>query len=54
MMMLRFPLFLIATCGAALAADGWSNLFNGKDLNGWVQRGGVAKYAVEDGCIVAT
>ena len=54
MMMLRFPLFLIATCGAAFAADSWSNLFNGKDLNGWVQRGGVAKYAIEDGCIVGT
>ncbi|MCX8494730.1 MAG: DUF1080 domain-containing protein [Akkermansiaceae bacterium] len=54
MMILRAPLLLIATCGAALAADGWSNLFNGKDLNGWIQRGGVAKYAVEDGCIVGT
>ena len=33
-------------------ADGWVNLFNGKDLEGWVQRGGKAKYSVEDGQIV--
>lgn len=27
-------------------------LFDGKTLDGWVQRGGDAKYSVEDGCIV--
>jgi hypothetical protein len=43
-----------AACGSAFAADGWTNLFNGKDLDGWVQRGGNAKYAVEDGGIVGT
>src|SRR5262249_22634640 len=37
------------------AADGgWVNLFNGKDLDGWVPRGGKAKYRVEDGQIVGT
>lgn len=30
----------------------WQNLFNGKTLDGWVQRGGKAKYAAEDGEIV--
>jgi len=30
----------------------WIDLFNGKDLTGWVQKGGQAKYSVEDGCIV--
>ncbi len=30
----------------------WQNLFNGKDLTGWVQKGGEAKYFVEDGYIV--
>ncbi len=25
------------------ADSGWTNLFNGKDLDGWVQRGGKAK-----------
>jgi Domain of Unknown Function (DUF1080) len=29
-------------------------LFNGKDLDGWVQRGGKAKYQAEDGQIVGT
>lgn len=49
--------FLLAaiTLGALLgftpAADkdeGWVSLFNGKNLEGWVQRGGQAKYSVED------
>jgi len=34
--------------------DKWQNLFNGRDLNGWKQLGGVAKYTVEDGAIVGT
>ncbi|MEI6467585.1 MAG: DUF1080 domain-containing protein [Verrucomicrobiota bacterium] len=36
------------------AADGWTNLFNGKNLDGWEQHSGVAKYRVEDNCIVGT
>jgi len=32
----------------------WLSLFNGKNLEGWVQRGGKAKYTVEDGVIVGT
>jgi hypothetical protein len=28
------------------AQDGWVNLFNGKDLSGWTQKGGKAKYSV--------
>lgn len=32
--------------------DGWTPLFNGKDLSGWVQKNGTATYRVEDGCIV--
>jgi hypothetical protein len=35
-------------------ADGWQPLFNGKDLDGWIQRGGKAKYRVEDGQIVGS
>jgi hypothetical protein len=31
---------------------GWKDLFNGKDLSGWVQKGGKAKYFVENGEIV--
>jgi len=30
----------------------WLSLFDGKTLDGWVQRGGKAKYEVEEGCIV--
>jgi hypothetical protein len=32
----------------------WVQLFNGKDLEGWVQRGGKAVYTVENGEIVGT
>ena len=51
------PLLLPAP---ALPADkageaGWVSLFNGKNLDGWVQRGGgKAKYRAEDGQIVGT
>jgi hypothetical protein len=34
--------------------DAWVNLFDGKDLEGWVQRGGKAKYRAENGEIVGT
>ncbi len=34
--------------------DGWIQLFNGKDLTGWVQRGGKAKYRIADATIVGT
>ncbi len=30
----------------------WALLFNGKDFDGWTQRGGKAKYEVRDGAIV--
>ena len=42
---------LLAPPVALLAEDpaaGWADLFNGKDLNGWVSRGGKARYHVED------
>ena len=34
--------------------DGWELLFNGKDLTGFKQLNGEAKYRVEDGAIVGT
>lgn len=40
--------------GSAYAQDGWTNLFNGKDLTGWKQLNGEAKYEVVDGVIVGT
>jgi len=36
------------------AKEKWINLFNGKDLSGWKQVNGKAKYAVADGMIVGT
>ena len=35
-------------------ASGWIRLFDGKTLDGWVQKGGKAKYRVEDGMIIGT
>jgi hypothetical protein len=34
------------------AEDGWTSLFDGGSLDGWVQRNGTATFRVEDGCIV--
>lgn len=53
---IRSCLFIFSV--AALAGSGfaqeWRPLFNGTDLDGWVQRGGDAKYEVKDGAIVGT
>lgn len=43
-----------ATCTLVSAEETWTPLFDGKSLDGWVQRGGSAKYTVEDGAIVGT
>lgn len=51
----RFAFALAATVlgvTGVRAADGWIELFNGKNLDGWEQRSGTAKYRVEDGAIV--
>lgn len=49
-------LTLIALPGLLLAEEPgkWVELFNGANLDGWTQRGGVAKYTIEDGVIVGT
>jgi hypothetical protein len=41
---------LAVTAGAA----DWVDLFNGKDLQGWVQKGGAAKYRAENGELIGT
>lgn len=41
------PFFLSAQDG-----EGWRNLFNGENLDGWVVRNGSATYEVRDGAIV--
>ena len=38
--------------GNAAQTSAWRSLFDGKTLEGWIQRGGKAKYVVEDGMIV--
>jgi hypothetical protein len=45
---------VVAQREAAAADDAWVSLFNGKDLTGWVQHGGKAKYRVENGEVVGT
>ncbi len=47
-------LFLMILNGAGFAQNGWTNLFNGKDLSGWKQLNGEAKYEVVDNMIVGT
>ena len=49
-----FVLFLFVSTSVVVAQDGWTNLFNGKDLTGWKQLNGKAKYEVVDGVIVGT
>lgn len=56
---LTLLLLAVATAGAAVSQegkkmdeDGFKPLFNGKNFNGWVQQGGVAKYRVEGDVIV--
>ena len=36
------------------SADGFVSLFNGKDLDSWIKRGGEAKYHIEGDAIVGT
>ena len=38
--------------GTSDAPGGWTELFNGKDLTGWVQRGGKANYQADNGTIL--
>ena len=47
-------LFAAAFCftTSLLAQDGWINLFNGKNLDGWEEHSGKAKYTVTDGVLI--
>jgi len=46
-------LLALNACSTPSGSTGrWVDLFNGKDLDGWVQRGGNARYSVENGEIV--
>jgi hypothetical protein len=51
---LMFTLLCYSGACKAQEKDGWKPLFNGKDLQGWEQLNGKAKYEVVDGEIVGT
>lgn len=51
---LFIALLVLASAVSAKNNDGWVALFNGKDLTGWHQLNGQAKYRVEKGEIVGT
>ncbi|MEJ7644417.1 MAG: DUF1080 domain-containing protein [Chryseolinea sp.] len=46
--------FLLSCLNTALAQDKWVKLFNEKDLSGWRQLNGKAKYSVSNGEIIGT
>ena len=48
------PLALLLVSVPAFAQNGFVPLFNGKNLDGWVQRNGTAKYEAVDGVLVGT
>ena len=50
---ITFVYVSLSECSFAADAQ-WEDLFDGKTLNGWIQRNGKAKYTVEDGMIVGT
>jgi 3-keto-disaccharide hydrolase len=57
----RWPLFVLTLACLSLMSsplpadeEGFVPLFDGKTLNGFVQRGGKATYRVEDGAVVGT
>ena len=53
LMMGNLPVGL-AVAAEAGAEQGWQSLFNGKNLDGWLQLNGSAPYSVENGAIVGT
>lgn len=52
--LLVLGLFLMGGTSSVQAEGEWVSLFNGKDLEGWTQRGGTATYTVEGEEIVGT
>src|SRR5690606_25876033 len=42
---------LVSCAGGQQTDDGWTNLFNGKDLTGWKPVAGTATFEVVDGTI---
>ncbi|HYO82218.1 MAG TPA: DUF1080 domain-containing protein [Bryobacteraceae bacterium] len=46
-------ILLLAVAPAAFAQNGWTQLFNGKDLTGWKIGGNQSSFQVKDGAMVA-
>ena len=46
----------LSSCQESAPKDNtpWTPLFNGENLNGWTQKGGEAKYRVEDGKVIGS
>ncbi|MEM1408777.1 MAG: DUF1080 domain-containing protein [Bacteroidota bacterium] len=55
---MRSELILIFTgillCSSTAFAQEWESIFNGKDLSGWILKGGDAEFQVVEGAIVGT
>jgi len=47
-------LFLSFSCTGKYPRGSWTELFNGENLEGWVQKGGKALYKAENGMIIGT
>lgn len=45
---------LVISLNAQKTNSAWKSLFDGKTLKGWTQKGGQAKYTIENGVIVGT
>lgn len=52
-MLLRLLAVLITLAPLAAARDGWTSLFNGRDLTGWKVSDNPGTFTVKDGAIVA-
>ena len=48
---LALSMFIAVALSASLSAAEWTNLFNGKNLKGWIQKNGTATYRIEGDAI---
>jgi hypothetical protein len=48
------PIILTVCSNISIAQEPWTPIFDGNSLTGWVQRGGIAKFEVENGTIKGT
>tara|TARA_A100001037_G_scaffold59867_1_gene52055 strand:- start:877 stop:1542 length:666 start_codon:yes stop_codon:yes gene_type:complete len=54
MKQLLIAVLAITLCAQSSQAEEWTSLFNKKDLSGWIQKNGTAKYVVKGNTIVGT